>query len=204
MFRSKVLSFLRQSYRGGELCFAGKLAALSTPRAFYSLLGSLRRREWVVYSKPPFGGPEHVLKYLARYTHRVAISNGRLISLENGQVRFRWRDSRHNHRSCTMRLEATEFIRRFMLHVLPAGFVKIRHFGLLANRNRRQALVLCRTHLRSAATDLSTLLNEQQRSALNRSCPQCRYGTLHVIAHAFPDHRSATVVPPRSDGVDSS
>ena len=204
MFRSKLLSFLKPSYRRGELYFPGKLAALSTPRAFYSLLGSLRRREWVVYSKPPFGGPEHVLKYLARYTHRVAISNGRLISLENGQVRFRWRDSRHNHRSCTMRLEATEFIRRFMLHVLPAGFVKIRHFGLLANRNRRQALALCRTHLRSAATDLSTLLNEQQRSALNRSCPQCRCGTLHVIAHSFPDHRSATVVPPRSDGVDSS
>ena len=149
-------------------------------------------------------GGNNGLKYLARYTHRVAISNGRLISLENGQVRFRWRDSRHNHRSCTMRLEATEFIRRFMLHVLPAGFVKIRHFGLLANRNRRQALVLCRTHLRSAATDLSTLLNEQQRSALNRSCPQCRCGTLHVIAHSFADHRSATVVPPRSDGVDSS
>jgi hypothetical protein len=101
MFRGKLLSFLKQSYRRGELCFPGKLAALSTPRAFYSLLGSLRRKEWVVYSKPPFGGPQHVLKYLARYTYRVAISNGRLISLENGQVRFRWRDSRHNNRSST-------------------------------------------------------------------------------------------------------
>ena len=101
MFRGKLLAFLKLSYRHGELCFACKLAELSTPRTFYSLLGTLRRREWVVYSKPPFGGPEHVLKYLARYTHRVAISNGRLLSLDNGQVRFRWRDSRHGNRSLT-------------------------------------------------------------------------------------------------------
>jgi hypothetical protein len=160
MFRGKLLSFLKQSYRRGEVCFAGKLSDLSTPRAFYSLLGSLRRREWVVYSKPPFGGPEHVLKYLARYTHRVAISNGRLLSLD-----------------------AIEFIRRFLLHALPTGFVKIRHFGLLANRNRRRALDLCRAHLRSKANDLASLFSQQQRSALNRSCPQCRCGTLHVIAH---------------------
>jgi putative transposase len=98
----------------------------------------------VVYSKPPFGDPEHVLKYLARYTHRVAISNGRLIGLDNGQVRFRWRDSRNNSRSSVMTLDAVEFIRRFLLHALPVGFVKIRHFGLVANRNRRQALALCR------------------------------------------------------------
>jgi len=205
MFRGKLLNFLKQSYRRGELCFTGKLAALSTPRAFYSLLGSLRRREWVVYSKPPFGGPEHVLKYLARYTHRVAISNGRLISLENGLVRFRWRDSRHNNRSSTMRLEATEFIRRFLLHVLPAGFVKIRHFGLLANRNRRRALALCRVHLRSSATTvLATLLGEQQRYALNRSCPQCRCGTLHIIAHYFADRSAATNAPSLCAAVDSS
>ena len=184
MFRGKLLCFLKQSYRRGELCLPGKLAALSAPRAFYSLLGSLRRKEWVVYSKPPFGGPEHVLKYLARYTHRVAISNGRLISPEDGQVRFRWRDSRHNNRSTTMQLEATEFIRRFLLHLLPAGLVKIRHFGLLANRIRRRALDLCRAHLRSAKTDIGALLDEQQRSALNRSCPQCRSGTLHVIARS--------------------
>jgi hypothetical protein len=182
MFRGKLLAFLKQSYRRGELCFAGKLAELSTPRAFHTLLGDMRRREWVVYSKPPFGGPEHVLKYLARYTHRVAISNGRLLSLENGQVRFRWRDSRHNNRSSVMKLDAVEFIRRFLLHVLPSGFVKIRHFGLLANRNRRQALTLCRLHLCAPAADPSSLLTEQQRSALSRCCPQCKCGTLRVIA----------------------
>ena len=204
IFRGKLLSFFKQSYRRGELCFAGKLSDLSTPRAFYSLLASLRRKDWVVYSKPPFGGPEHVLKYLARYTHRVAISNGRLLSLENGQVRFRWRDSRRHNRSSTMRLEATEFIRRFLLHALPAGFMKIRHFGLLANRNRRRALALCRAPLRTTAVDPATLLNEQQRSALNRSCPKCRCGTLHIIAHACAGKPIGTSALPRSLTVDSS
>jgi hypothetical protein len=182
MFRGKLLAFLRQSYRHNQLCFSGTLTALSQPRAFHSLLSTLRNKEWVVYSKPPFGGPEHVLKYLARYTHRVAISNGRLLGLDNGQVRFRWRDSRHNNRSSVMNLDAVEFIRRFLLHVLPAGFVKIRHFGLLANRNRRQALTLCRLHLNANSSDNKALLTEQQKSALSRSCPQCKCGTLRVIA----------------------
>jgi Putative transposase len=164
MFRGKLLAFLKQSYRRNELCFTRKLAELSTPRAFHTLLGDMPRREWVVYSKPPFGGPEHVLKYLARYTHRVAISNGRLLSLENGQVSFRWRDSRHNNRSSVMKLDAVEFVRRFLLHVLPSGFVKVRHFGLLANRNRRQALALCRLRLCTTAADPGSLLTEQQKS----------------------------------------
>jgi hypothetical protein len=183
---------------------AGRLSDLSTPRAFYSLLASLRRKEWVVYSKPPFGGPEHVLKYLARYTHRVAISNGRLLSFDNGKVRFRWRDSRHNNRSSVMALDAVEFIRRFLLHVLPAGFVKIRHFGLLANRNRRQALALCRARLCATTADPSTMLNQQQKSALNRSCPQCRCGTLHVIAHYSAGQPASTTAAPICHTIDSS
>jgi len=195
MFRGKLLAFLKQSYRRKELYFPGTLSELVEPRAFYSILHMLRRREWVVYSKPPFGGPEHVLKYLAHYTHRVAISNGRLLSLDNGHVRFRWRDSRHNNRSSVMKLDAVEFIRRFLLHVLPSGFVKIRHFGLLANRNRRQALTLCRLHLSAPATDPSSLLTEQQRSALSRSCPQCKCGILHVVprcsAAEFPSPNTA-------------
>jgi hypothetical protein len=201
MFRGKLLAFVRQAYRHNELCFPGKLATLSAPRAFHSLLACLRRTEWVVYSKPPFGGPEHVLKYLARYTHRVAISNGRLLSLENGQVCFRWRDSRHNYRSSVMSLDAAEFIRRFLLHVLPAGFVKIRHFGLLANRNRRQALALCRIHLSATIADLSTILSYEQKSALNRSCPQCRCGTLHVVAHSLVGQTAST---PAHHAIDSS
>jgi hypothetical protein len=204
IFRGKLLAFLKQSYRRGELCFAGKLAQLSAPHAFHSLLGALRRREWVVYSKPPFGGPEHVLKYLARYTHRVAISNGRLLSLENGQVRFRWRDSRHGNRSSVMTLDAVEFIRRFLLHVLPAGFVKIRNFGLLANRNRRQALALCRLHLCAAATDPGSLLTEQQKLALSRSCPQCKCGTLHVVARCSAAEPPNSRSPLHGPGLDSS
>jgi hypothetical protein len=204
MFRGKLLAFLKQSYRLNQLCFAGKLTELSTPYAFHSLLGGLRRREWVVYSKPPFGGPEHVLKYLARYTHRVAISNGRLLSVENGQVRFRWRDSRHNNRSSVMKLNAVEFIRRFLLHVLPAGFVKIRHFGLLANRNRHHALTLCRFVLGTTAPDITALLTEQQKSALSRSCPQCRCGTLHVIARYSAGQPICPSTAPHCATVDSS
>jgi len=194
VFRGKLLAFLKQSYRHNELRFSGTLAALSQPRAFHSLLSVLRNKEWVVYSKPPFGGPEHVLKYLARYTHRVAISNGRLLSLDHGQVRFRWRDSRHHNRSAVMALDAIEFIRRFLLHVLPAGFVKIRHFGLLANRNRSQALALCRSHLHAVAPDNNALLTEPQTSALNRSCPQCKLGTLHRV----PLHFSVEQCSPNS------
>jgi hypothetical protein len=204
MFRGKLLAFLKQSYRRKELYFPGTLSELAEPRAFYSILHMLRRREWVVYSKPPFGGPEHVLKYLARYTHRVAISNGRLLSLENGQVRFRWRDSRRNNRSGVMTLDAVEFIRRFLLHVLPAGFVKIRHFGLLANRNRRQALALCRTHLSATTPDINALLTEQQKSALSRSCPQCKYGTLHVVARHVAVEPANSCAPLARAHIDSS
>ena len=153
LFRGKMLAFLQQAYKKGELRCLGTTANLADPRQFHSLLRRLRCQEWVVYAKPPFGGPEHVLKYLARYTHRVAIANGRLLDLVNGQVRFRWRDSKHNNRIQVMTLDAVEFIRRFLLHILPSGFVKIRHFGLLANRNRRRALALCRIHLNADAAE---------------------------------------------------
>ena len=181
LFRSKLLAFLQQAYANQQLCLPGALAILSQPGAFDSLLRRLRNKEWVVYSKPPFGGPQHVLKYLARYTHRVAIANGRLLSLNDGQVRVRWRDSKHNNRIKIMKLDAVEFIRRFLLHVLPAGFVKIRHFGLLANRNRREALARCRLHLQATTSVPTTILTEQQQSALQRRCPRCQQGTLHIV-----------------------
>jgi len=182
MFRGKMLAFLKQAYAHQQLRFPGALAPLAQPARFHSMLSALRRKEWVVHAKPPFGGPEHVLKYLARYTHRVAIANGRLLDLSHGQVRFRWRDSRDNNRIKVMSLDAVEFIRRFLLHVLPSGFVKIRHFGLLANRNRRQALALCRQHLNTTASENTDVLTDQQRSALNRGCPCCQRGTLRIIA----------------------
>ena len=129
-------------------------------------------------------GPEHVLKYLARYTHRVAISNGRLVSLANDRVSFRWRDSKDGKRLKIMTLDAVEFIRRFLLYVLPAGFVKIRHFGFLANRNRSRALALCRQHLQAAtlSPEVAPLLSEEQRRALEHCCPVCRRGTLRTVA----------------------
>jgi hypothetical protein len=123
-----------------------------------------------------------VLQYLARYTHRVAISNGRLLSLENGQVTVRWRDSRNSNRIKTMTLEATEFIRRFLLHILPRGFVKIRHFGFLSNRRRSAALALCRERLPQpvATTEAVPILSERQQFAMERRCPVCHTGRLHI------------------------
>src|SRR3989449_5379052 len=114
----------------------GNLTPLAQPKIFASWLRPLFRKDWVVYSKPPFGGPEYVLQYLGRYTHRVAISNHRLVSLADGQVTFRWRDSAHNNEQKLMTLSLDEFLRRFLLHLLPKGFVRIRHFGFLANRRR--------------------------------------------------------------------
>jgi hypothetical protein len=186
MFRGKMLAFLRQAYTNQQLRFPGALAPLAHPTQFYRMLAQLRRQDWVVYAKPPFGGPEHMLKYLARYTHRVAIANGRLLSLQDQQVSFRWRDSRDKNRIKVMSLDAVEFIRRFLLHVLPSGFVKIRHFGLLANRNRRRALALCHQHLNATASDNTDLLTDQQRAAVNRCCPCCKRGTLHIITRLSP------------------
>ena len=183
LFRGKLLAFLREAYAKGKLQFSGQLAALADPARFQTWLRTLKKSDWVVYAKPPFGGPEHVLKYLARYTHRVAISNGRLVSLEQGQVRFRWRDSKDNNRTKTMTLDAIEFIRRFLLHILPSGFVKIRHFGFLANRNRSVRLDLCRRHLEAPVpADAPTgLLTDQQKRAAERRCPVCQTGTLHIV-----------------------
>ena len=143
----------------------------------------------VVYAKPPFGGPEHVLKYLARYTHRVAISSSRLLSLDNGRVTFRWRDSRHGNHTKSMTLDAVEFIRRFLLHILPSGFVKIRHFGFLANRNRSSALALCRQYLNAAspADGPAAILTREQQSAVERRCPVCHVGVLRIVEWLSPD-----------------
>jgi hypothetical protein len=204
MFRGKMLAFLKHAYARRQLRFPAALADLAQPRPFHSLLNLLRHKKWVVHAKPPFGGPEQVLKYLARYTHRVAIAIGRLLTLENGQVRFRWRDSRHHNRIGVMTLDAVEFIRRFLLHVLPSRFVKIRHFGLLANRNRRRALALCRFHLNATAADSTELLTETQRSALNRSCPRCRCGTMHVIARHLTVELGSPNSPRVSAHFDSS
>ena len=134
VFRGKFVAGLKSAFQHQQLHFCGDLALLAQPKTFASWLRPLFRKNWVVYCKPPFGGPEYVLQYLGRYTHRVAISNYRLISLADGQVTFRWRDSAHHNEQKVMSLSLDEFLCRFLLHVLPKGFVRIRHFGFLVTR----------------------------------------------------------------------
>jgi hypothetical protein len=143
VFRGKFVAGLRNAFHRGELQFHGSWLHLAQPRAFSAWLLVLFRHDWVVYSKRPFGGPEHVLRYLGAYTHRVAISNSRLVALSDGNVTFRWRDSAHGNKKRLMALDVHEFLRRFLLHLLPPGFVRIRNFGFLANRRRATLLPLC-------------------------------------------------------------
>lgn len=147
VFRGKYLDGLQQAHRRGALRFVGKQQALAGAAAFQALMRSLYRKEWVVYAKRPFGGPKQVLKYLARYTHRVAIGNQRLLKLEHGRVTFRYKDYADAHQQKEMTLDALEFLRRFVTHVLPRGFTKMRHYGLLANRFRAERLALARRQL---------------------------------------------------------
>jgi hypothetical protein len=177
---------------------SGALTYLRHAAGFDRFVSQLKRLKWVVYAKRPFGGPEYVLKYLARYTHRVAISTGRLISCENGQVSFRWRDSANGNQQKVMTLDAVEFIRRFLQHALPSGFVKIRHFGFLANPCRKKALLLARTLLLSGAPPEISLTAER-RNAVERRCPACGVGRLCVLGWLPP---GLAIVP--QAGVNSS
>lgn len=147
VFRGKFIAGLRQAFYRNKLVFHGACLPLAQEKAFTAFLRSLFRQDWVVYSKAPFGGPEHVLQYLARYTHRVAISNHRLLSVDDKQVRFRWKDYSHHNKRRIMALSNEEFLRRFLQHILPRGFPRIRYFGWLANRKRGRLLPICRHHL---------------------------------------------------------
>ncbi|HZW34785.1 MAG TPA: transposase [Isosphaeraceae bacterium] len=144
VFRGKFLAGLRAACERGGLRFPGRRARLARPERFHRLLDEAVRTDWVVDAKPPFGGAATVLKCLARYTHRAAISNHRRVSLADGRVTFPWEDYAHGGRRGTLTLDAVEFVRRFLLHVLPAGFVRVRHYGLLANRHRKEKLARCR------------------------------------------------------------
>jgi len=150
IFRGKFVDALEQAFHNGQLNFQGDLKLLAQPKIFAAWLRPLYRQDWVVYLKRPFGGPEYVLHYLGRYTHRVAISNHRLVSLTDGQVTFRWRDSAHHNEQKLLPLSLNEFLCRFLLHILPQGFVRIRNFGFLANRKRATLLPLCFQLLGSA------------------------------------------------------
>jgi len=198
VFRGKYLARLRQAFDQGQLVFPGKLAALAGTAAFARWLTPLCHQDWVVYAKRPFGGPEQVLKYLARYTHRVAISNQRLVSLEDGRMTFRYKDYADDHRSKTMTLSAEEFLRRFVQHVLPKGFVKVRHYGLLAPRGRDERLALCRRLLLPAtvAVPLSGGAGAVTLTpAREPSCPQC--GGRRLVARELP--KAVVPVPSRGD-----
>jgi hypothetical protein len=172
-FRNQFLKSLWRAYRCNKLRLGGALAPLKKTAEFHRLYSKLKRMKWVVDARPPFGNPEHVLQYLARYTHRVAISNGRLIDLQDGEVTFRWRDSADHNQQKLKKLGAIEFMRRFLLHVLPRGFVKIRHFGFLAHPERRAALQLARELLGAPEPP-----PEVPQKTAERKCPCCGIGTL--------------------------
>jgi predicted nucleic acid-binding Zn ribbon protein len=181
VFRGKFVQGLRNAFHRGEIQFHGELLPLAHPRAFARWSRVLFRHDWVVYSKKPFGGPEHVLRYLGAYTHRVAISNSRLVTLSDGNVTFRWRDSAHGNKKRLMTLGADEFLRRFLLHLLPPGFVRIRNFGFLANRKRATLLPRCFRLLGGLQEDTTTLASpstDETHSLWN--CPVCGE-TMRVI-----------------------
>jgi len=171
VFRGKFVAGLKQAFLDGQLSFHGGLALLAQPKPFAAWLRLLFRKDWVVYAKRPFGGPEYVLQYLGRYTHRVAISNHRLISFAEGKVTFRWRDSAHNNEQKLMTVSLDEFLRRFLLHLLPKGFVRIRNFGFLANRRRATLLPLC-FHLLDATQEPQHEQDASDSYDLWR-CPKC-------------------------------
>ncbi len=188
LFRAKFLSFLRDAQEHRQILFHGQQRYLEEPARFRQLIAALREKEWVVYAKPPFGGPEVVLKYLARYTHQVAISNYRLIAIENDQVHFHWKDYTDGNRQKTMALAGVEFVRRFLLHVVPSGFVRIRHFGFLAHRHRAEKLELCRRLLnveqasdKEAGAQPAMNQGTTERAVPPDLCPACKEGRLVVI-----------------------
>jgi hypothetical protein len=187
VFRAKYLVGLQHAFDTGQLTFTAGTAALTDRRAFVGFLGQLRATPWIVYAKRPFAGPEAVLSYLGRYTHRVALSNDRLVDHRDGHVRFRWKDYADHDRVKVMTLETDEFLRRFLLHVVPRGFMRIRHFGLLANRTRRGALTRCRALLglpptaASQPESVAVMLHRLTGLDLAR-CPVCGEGRMQVIA----------------------
>ena len=205
LFRRLFLEQLEDAFYQKQLRFPGSIEPLEDAFAFDELLRSHQAREWVVYAKPPFGGPQRALEYLGRYTHRVAISNQRLLSLEDGQVTFQWKNYRNEHRqrSGTMTLAVDDFQRRLLIHVLPSGFQRIRYYGYLANCQRKEKLEYCRTILAAGITGL--LPQEEQCRQMEEAltepepehrCPRCGKGTMVRIAVLAPIRWRASPSPP--------
>jgi hypothetical protein len=194
LFSGKFLDHLKLCFKRGEIVFPGSIHHLKEPDDFETFRRQLYRKKWVVYCKPPFDGPKGVLQYLGRYTHRIAISNNRILNVRDGNVSFLWRDYADDNRKKTMTLKADEFIRRFLLHVLPSRYVRIRHFGLLANRNRNNAIAVCRKILGTG----KTIAKEDSRQETWQEqlvricgidvtvCPVCQKGRMTRIALLLP------------------
>ena len=193
VFRGKFIAALKKSWQHGDLKLLNALAPLQSVGTWNQFLTKATRHDWVVYAKRPFGGPEQVLKYLARYTHRVAISNQRLIALEEDRVRFHHKDYAHGNRTSTMALDGVEFLRRFLMHTLPKGFTRIRHFGFLSNNQRAHSLKLCRRLLNVEPQPDATCMeeadaqntaresNECNSNDDRRRCPSCKAGRMQIV-----------------------
>jgi hypothetical protein len=198
LFRGLFLAYLKKAFVADKLKFFSSLQYLNERAAFTRHLTLARTAEWVVYAKPPFDGPQKVLEYVGRYTHRIAISNNRLISIDDDKVCFRWKDYRNGHHG-TMTLTAEEFIRRFLLHVLPEGFQRIRYYGFLANRYREQKLTLCRKLLGMPSSPPSVAeqsddYRDHYEAVVGCSlkvCPVCSHGHM-VFVEAIPKTQTRT------------
>jgi hypothetical protein len=199
VFRGKFLDYLKREFITGELVFAGKASPLAEEKEFLQFIKTLKQKEWVVYCKKPFAGPEKVLDYIGRYTHRVALSNNRIVNVEDGKVTFTYRDRKNADVKKTMTLKAEEFIRRFLLHVLPQGFVRIRHFGFLANRCKKENVQKCRELidiLPAGKYDVQQSLERPDKTTQEimldltgidiSICPCCKKGTLRIIREIVP------------------
>ncbi len=191
VFRAKYLAGLHRAFDAGELTFAGGTSDLADRCTFTGFLGQLRAVDWVVYATRPFAGPVQVLEYLGRYTHRVALANNRLVDHGEGRVRFRWKDYADHDRVKVMALEVDEFLRRFLLHMMPRGFMRIRHFGLLANRTRRALVGRCRALLghpppTDAPSESVTQFLQRLVGVDLTRCPVCRVGHLQIMVIVGP------------------
>jgi hypothetical protein len=194
LFRGKFLDYLKKSFEAGELIFPGGISHLSKPAYFEAFRRQFNYKKWFVYCKPPFNGAEGVLQYLGRYTHRIAISNNRILNMHDGEVSFRWRDYADGDTQKTMTVKADEFIRRFLLHVLPPRYVRIRHFGLLANRSCKDNIALCRELL----GDCKTITKEKDKPETWQQqllricgidvsiCPVCKKGRMIMVEGLLP------------------
>lgn len=186
LFKKKFLAYLKHAYQEGQLKFVGKIESLGEESSFRALINKLYKKGWVVYCKSPFSGPKKVVEYLARYTHRVAISNYRIVKVEGDEVTFKWRDYRDGHKEKLMTLGALEFIRRFMLHVLPKRYYRIRYYGIFSSRNRKTKLVKCQQLLGSPDTKTTEAAESLEWEGVlaeilgyePKRCPQCKEGYL--------------------------